>query len=178
MYSHPIRPPTPQSAPARPLLYTPGGGKYLDSPSPEFDRFTFSIRLNDLLARSESKTLLLAVRYSIEGREMWDNNGGQNYRGAFSKTKVDEPPHTPTSRRPMTLSDDEVSTDMMDLRSKLEKVVDTHHRTGPAFAQQSSVSTSPPGLYSSTRHLQTRTWRRSGIPRPRPLRRATILLSR
>ncbi len=64
-------------------------GKYLDSPSPEFDRFSFSIRLNDLLARIESKTLLLAVKYSIEGREMWDNNGGQNYRVAFSKTKVE-----------------------------------------------------------------------------------------
>ncbi len=40
----------------------------------------------------------------------------------------------------MTLSDDEASTDMMDLRSKLEKVIDTDHRTGPAFVQ-SSVST-------------------------------------
>lgn len=116
-------------------------GKYLDSISPEFDRFSFAIRLNDLLARIESKTLLLAVRYSIEGREMWDNNGGQNYRVTFSKTKVEEPLNAPTLRRSTTLSDDEASTDMMDLRSKLEKVVDTNERTGPAFVQQSSVST-------------------------------------
>jgi len=96
-------------------------GKYMDSPSPVFDRFAFTIRLNDLLARIEGKTLVLAVRYSVDGREIWDNNGGQDYLATFSKIKCDPPPG----------SDDEMSTD---LRSRLEKVVQSKDRTGPAFA--------------------------------------------
>ena len=96
-------------------------GKYLESPSPAFDRFTFTIRLNDLLARIEGKTLILAVRYSVDGQEIWDNNGGQNYLATFSKVKCDPPPG----------SDDEMSSD---LRSRLEKVVQSKDRTGPAFA--------------------------------------------
>lgn len=117
-------------------------GKYLDSPSSQFDRFSFAIRLNDLLARIEGKTLLLAVKYSIQAREMWDNNGGQNYLVTFTKTKVEEPSIAPPPKRPTTLSDDEASTDMMDLKSKLEKVVNPKDRTGPAFnvSQQSPSS--------------------------------------
>ena len=97
-------------------------GKYLESPSSKFDRFAFTIRLNDLLARIEGKTLQLAVRYSVNGQEIWDNNGGQNYLATFSKVKCDPPP---------PVSDDEMSSD---LRSRLEKVVQSKDRTGPAFA--------------------------------------------
>ena len=95
--------------------------KYLESPSSTFDRFGFTIRLNDLLARIEGKTLKLAVRYSVNGQEIWDNNGGPNYLATFSKVKCDPPPG----------SDDEMSSD---LRSRLEKVVQSKDRTGPAFA--------------------------------------------
>ncbi|KAF9480875.1 hypothetical protein BDN70DRAFT_580984 [Pholiota conissans] len=123
-------------------------GKYLDSPSSQFDRFSFAIRLNDLLARIEGKTLVLAVKYSIEGREMWDNNGGQNYVVTFTKAKVEEP--TPPTKRPTTLSDDEASTDMMDLRSKLEKVVNTKDRTGPAFNTYQFPSSSASWTSSSS----------------------------
>jgi hypothetical protein len=63
-------------------------GTYAESPSPEFDLFLFTIRLNDLLARNEDRTLVLAVRYVVDGREMWDNNGGQNYVATFSKVKI------------------------------------------------------------------------------------------
>lgn len=141
-------------------------GKYFDSPSPEFDRFTFTIRLNDLLARIESKTLLLAVRYSIEGREMWDNNSGENYMINFTKVKVDEPASAPMTRRPTTLSDDEASTDMMDLRSKLEKVVNSSDRTGPAFSQSNASRTSANSrsmqqLYSASADPDTATLRSS-----------------
>ncbi|TFK34880.1 putative phosphatase regulatory subunit-domain-containing protein [Crucibulum laeve] len=103
-------------------------GKYSDSINEGFDRFTFAIKLNDLLARIDEKTLMLAVRYSIEGQEMWDNNNGQNYVANFSRV-------LPTRRR-STLSDDEASSasDVADLCNKLEKVA-TKERTGPAFAQ-------------------------------------------
>ncbi|WWC85995.1 uncharacterized protein L201_000866 [Kwoniella dendrophila CBS 6074] len=53
------------------------GGKY--------DRFTFSIKLNDILAKIEEKTLFMAIRYNAESREIWDSNGGQNYQVLFQK---------------------------------------------------------------------------------------------
>ncbi|WWC58324.1 uncharacterized protein I303_100864 [Kwoniella dejecticola CBS 10117] len=53
------------------------GGKY--------DRFTFSIKLNDILAKIEEKTLFMAIRYNADGREIWDSNGGQNYQVLFQK---------------------------------------------------------------------------------------------
>jgi hypothetical protein len=91
--------------------------KHFDSiESGAFDRFSFSIRLTDLLARIEEKTLLLAVRYSIEGREMWDNNRGLNYNATFIKSKKQERPA-------LAKSDDEsAGSDIADLTSKLEKV--------------------------------------------------------
>ncbi|BGP22578.1 hypothetical protein Rt10032_c08g3448 [Rhodotorula toruloides] len=57
---------------------------YVDS-IPGADRFSFTIRLQDLLARLEEKTMFLAVRYTVGGREIWDNNEGQNYRIEFRK---------------------------------------------------------------------------------------------
>ena len=53
----------------------------------EFDTFTFTIRLNDLWSRIETKTLILAIRYTVSGREIWDNNGGHNYVTHFTKSK-------------------------------------------------------------------------------------------
>ncbi|KAK7675859.1 hypothetical protein QCA50_021206 [Cerrena zonata] len=65
--------------------------RYVESiPGGVFDRFAFSIRLNDMLKRIEDKTLFLAVRYTAAGRELWDNNGGQNYQVKFAKKK--QPP--------------------------------------------------------------------------------------
>ena len=59
---------------------------YKDSPKGgEFDRFTFQIKLADLMARIEEKTLFLAVRYNTDGREIWDSNGGGNYQVLFEK---------------------------------------------------------------------------------------------
>ncbi|KLO18168.1 hypothetical protein SCHPADRAFT_132116 [Schizopora paradoxa] len=54
-------------------------------PPPTYDRFEFSIKLTDMLLRIDEKTLVLAIRYNSGGREMWDNNDGQNYRAVFEK---------------------------------------------------------------------------------------------
>ncbi|WWD16341.1 hypothetical protein CI109_100767 [Kwoniella shandongensis] len=51
----------------------------------QYDRFAFSIKLNDLLSKIEEKTLFMAIRYNAEGTEMWDSNGGQNYQVLFQK---------------------------------------------------------------------------------------------
>jgi hypothetical protein len=49
-----------------------------------YDRFNFNIKLADQ-ANLESKTLLLCVRYTVNGQEFWDNNGSINYQVDFVK---------------------------------------------------------------------------------------------
>ncbi|KAG9784887.1 carbohydrate-binding module family 21 protein, partial [Aureobasidium melanogenum] len=48
------------------------------------DRFNFTIRLADQ-ANLENKTLFFCVRYTVNGQDYWDNNGGFNYQVDFSK---------------------------------------------------------------------------------------------
>ncbi|KDQ33988.1 carbohydrate-binding module family 21 protein [Pleurotus ostreatus PC15] len=96
-------------------------GKYSEPINKNFDRFTFSIRLNDLLARIDGKTLLLALRYTVDGQEIWDNNSCQNYQAIFS-----------TKRQPKNRPDDSSSaSDAADLKVRLEKVV-RGREAGPA----------------------------------------------
>lgn len=56
------------------------------------DRFVFNIKLADL-ANLESKTMLLCVRYSVNGTEYWDNNNSMNFQVDFIK-KVQPKPST------------------------------------------------------------------------------------
>ncbi|KAF2100478.1 hypothetical protein NA57DRAFT_65008 [Rhizodiscina lignyota] len=48
------------------------------------DRFNFNIKLADQ-ANLETKTLLLCVRYNVNGQEFWDNNSNMNYQVDFIK---------------------------------------------------------------------------------------------
>ncbi|KAF2795602.1 carbohydrate-binding module family 21 protein [Melanomma pulvis-pyrius CBS 109.77] len=48
------------------------------------DRFNFNIKLADQ-ANLASKTLLLCVRYNVNGQEFWDNNNSMNYQVDFVK---------------------------------------------------------------------------------------------
>lgn len=52
-----------------------------------YDRFLFTIKLGDMLPNIVQKTLFLAIRYNTGGREVWDSNGGQNYRVNFIKER-------------------------------------------------------------------------------------------
>ncbi|KIP09296.1 carbohydrate-binding module family 21 protein [Phlebiopsis gigantea 11061_1 CR5-6] len=91
--------------------------RYLDSlPGGADDRFQFTIRLTDMMTRIEEKKMFLAIRYSAAGREIWDNNHGQNYRVTFSRQKV--------SRILPKSAIDEAgkASGIADLKSKLEKV--------------------------------------------------------
>jgi hypothetical protein len=89
--------------------------KYFDSVDDgTFDRFTFSIRLSDIMSRIEEKTLFLAIRYTTAGREIWDNNHGQNYKAKFTKRQ----PSKRTLSKKQSFSDEEVA----DLKGKLEEV--------------------------------------------------------
>ena len=48
------------------------------------DRFNFTIKLADL-ANLENKTMFFCIRYSVNGRDFWDNNSNVNYQVDFSK---------------------------------------------------------------------------------------------
>ncbi|KAJ7118895.1 putative phosphatase regulatory subunit-domain-containing protein [Mycena epipterygia] len=107
-------------------------------PGGAVDVFSFSIRLTDLLARIEGKEMLLAVRYTSAGREMWDNNGGSNYRATFKRVKKDAEEAKAKPKGP----EGEV---IADLRSRLERVVKGQEGPGPvqlrgAAANQNSES--------------------------------------
>lgn len=52
-----------------------------------WDRFSFTIKLEDFKRKIEEKELLLCVRFSVDGREWWDSNLGDNYRFNFRKVK-------------------------------------------------------------------------------------------
>ncbi|KAL0947586.1 hypothetical protein HGRIS_013675 [Hohenbuehelia grisea] len=97
-------------------------GRYAEAVDNAFDRFAFSIRLNDL-ARIESKTLVLALRYTVDGQELWDNNRTHNYHIVFSTAPQ---PREQKGRRGAALGsqeDEDSASDVADLKRKLERVV-------------------------------------------------------
>ncbi|RDX39511.1 hypothetical protein OH76DRAFT_1562388, partial [Lentinus brumalis] len=113
--------------------------KYLDSvPGGVFDRFSFTIRLGDMLARIEEKTLFFALRFNVVGREIWDNNNGENYKVTFAKVARPRPMPTSTSEGGLA-----------SLKSKLENVAKGRETVG-GFMSQSKRKSSPFTLESST----------------------------
>lgn len=84
------------------------------------DRFTFSIKLADVLSRAEEKTVFLAVRYSVAGRDIWDNNSGRNYQVRIVREKPAKPTTVATEEKPLT---DSHADEIAALRHKLEEVV-------------------------------------------------------
>ncbi|KAI0640169.1 hypothetical protein C8Q77DRAFT_1045344 [Trametes polyzona] len=57
-----------------------------ETSGPTWDRFSFTIRLEDYEAKLAERTLYLVVRYNPgSGGEYWDNNDGKNYRVGFRR---------------------------------------------------------------------------------------------
>ncbi|KAI0657216.1 putative phosphatase regulatory subunit-domain-containing protein, partial [Cubamyces menziesii] len=86
-----------------------------------YDRFVFTIRLGDMLARIEDKTLFCALRYNVAGREIWDNNDTKNYKVTFAKVP------RPTAGPSASTSAD---SGLASLKSKLESVVQGRETVG------------------------------------------------
>ncbi|KAI0948654.1 hypothetical protein AcV7_009331 [Taiwanofungus camphoratus] len=111
------------------------------------DVFAFSIRLNDMLARIEEKTLFMAVRYTVAGREVWDNNGGENYQVRF--TRAAPQPQTQTSPQVQAGAESDTDAGIADLRSKLERVAIGRETVGGYIAQHARRPSASPSLSPS-----------------------------
>ncbi|KAG9000099.1 hypothetical protein FRB93_012863 [Tulasnella sp. JGI-2019a] len=70
---------------------TVSGGVPAPAPTPDrWDRFSFTIKLEDMERSLSSKKIFLVVRYTLpsqwgweSGGEWWDNNDGKNYEAGF-----------------------------------------------------------------------------------------------
>ncbi|KAH8094708.1 putative phosphatase regulatory subunit-domain-containing protein [Cristinia sonorae] len=60
-----------------------------------WDRFSFTIRLEDYEAKLAERKLFLVARYNYPGGESWDNNNHQNYRIGFRRSTSTSPLATP-----------------------------------------------------------------------------------
>jgi len=121
-----------------------------------FDRFSFVIRLHDILSKIEEKTLYMAIRYAVNGREIWDNNGGQNYKIKFSLPAI--------LRAPGTIAQIQYASDeeaVADLTQKLERVRSTEalKDTQRFHRRRRSGSTEEDFAFNSSVPLSSRyTW--------------------
>ncbi|KAF9234496.1 putative phosphatase regulatory subunit-domain-containing protein [Melanogaster broomeanus] len=105
-----------------------------------FDIFTFSLRLHDIWSRIEEKTMFIALRYTVAGKEYWDNNAGQNYHVKFVPAPL-EPPSA--------VDGDASSITFNDLNSKLEEVAKARSTPTPIpLARSFSADSQLPSLKS------------------------------
>ena len=59
-----------------------------------WDRFSFTIKLEDFKRKIEDRQLLMCLRYSIGNSEWWDSNDGMNYHFTFKKGPPRRPVRT------------------------------------------------------------------------------------
>ena len=124
-----------------------------------FDRFSFVIRLHDILSKIEDKTLFMAVRYTVNGREIWDNNWGHNYKIVFS-LPVPPAPHGPIAQTQYASDEEAVA----DLTKKLQHVQSTEAlKDAQQFhRRRRSGSTDENFFFNSSTSLSSRyTWEAS-----------------
>lgn len=64
----------------------------------QYDRFQFTLKLPDMMAKIEEKKLFICLRYTAGGRDIWDSNDGQNYLVTFVRVPVPNKPRIVPSR--------------------------------------------------------------------------------
>ena len=105
------------------------------------DQWTFGIKLQDMLARIEEKKMFMALRYTVDGRDIWDNNSDQNYIIQF-KREVAPPPQRSTvsaSKQPSqyqwsVTNAGQASERMSELRRELDRLVSDDRNDLPLAA--------------------------------------------
>ncbi|CAO3573217.1 unnamed protein product [Mortierella alpina] len=70
-------------------------------PGTALDRFTFKVPL-DMERAAIEKTVCMAVKYQVVGREFWDSNNGMNYQVECKRVVVVAPPSVPDLSKQMT----------------------------------------------------------------------------
>ncbi|KAI0800511.1 hypothetical protein C8Q74DRAFT_1191747 [Fomes fomentarius] len=85
-----LPPPFPRARTMGDVAGTIASGKPVEdekeSAAPSWDRFSFTVRLEDYEAKLADRTLYLVVRYNPGcGGEWWDNNDNSNYRVGFRR---------------------------------------------------------------------------------------------
>lgn len=131
---------------------------HLESMGPMSDRFVFHIRLQDLLARIEEKTMFIAIRYTVGEREIWDNNGGGNYRVEFTKPAAKQPipSAAPPKRQAWSVTNAGQAADRMaDLRRELDRLVQDDMDPSPLHAQTRSFTEGSPSAFSTRYNFGT-----------------------
>lgn len=124
--------------------------KYCDSvPGGVLDRFSFMIRLNDMLTRIEEKTMFFAIHYNVAGREIC-NNESQNYKVAFATVPQPRPAGMPASSSE--------ATGFASLKSKLENVVKGQETVGGYMAHRPVPSTLEASTLLSKRYDFASSW--------------------
>ena len=56
-----------------------------------WDRFGFSIKLEDYKRKLDERQLIMCVRFNVDNREWWDSNDGINYNFTFKKAVPKRP---------------------------------------------------------------------------------------
>jgi len=148
------------------------------------DQFNFNIRLSDQ-ANIESKTLLICVKFNVNGQDHWDNNSGMNFQVDFSRKQKPKPVvqatgqrpprsrHNSSSSKPRVISMDD------DYSNTIETAPAIRFRSGPTTTRSLSDSpirrTAPAGqafgsrydfgasLSAALTHAQAQLGDRSGI---------------
>ena len=93
-----LPPPFERTAPTLDVLIRGGRDRGMEL----WDRFSFSIRLEDFEHKLTERILWLVVRYQVPGLgEWWDNNDGANYKVAFQRAIL-SPPRDPMSPTGLT----------------------------------------------------------------------------
>lgn len=110
----------------------------------QIDRWSFRIKLDDMLARIEDKKLFLALKYTVAGREIWDSNNGNNYRAEFKKQAARSQAVVGGSRAARhewaVTNAGQANERMADLRKQLDRLVAGHEDDDFSSADELLIS--------------------------------------
>lgn len=115
----------------------------------QIDRWSFRIKLDDMLARIEDKKLYLALKYQVAGQEIWDSNNGQNYKAEFKKQAARSQAVVGGSRAARhewaVTNAGQANERMADLRRELDRLVAGHEDDDFSSADELVISSANGG---------------------------------
>ncbi|KAJ4470846.1 putative phosphatase regulatory subunit-domain-containing protein [Lentinula aciculospora] len=126
-----------------------------------WDRFAFCINLSDYTPASlPSKVIYFVARYTLPGKEYWDNCGGRNWRVKFKLTKVNQESQHPA----------DLSTVSLSKSAPLPNAVDSSPTVSPPVTLKEIAASSP----SSQSDLQPSSSSPVSVVNPPPRRTEAV----